>query len=374
MDDVLILGGGVIGLSLAYELSQSGMRVRVLDRAMPGQEASWAGAGILVAPARAATTPFAQLSTLSYDRHLAWAAQLREETGIDNGLQICGGVYVARGPKATAELHQLQALWQQEGTVCERLDPASALDCLPGLREHASKTDVRGVLHTPQEGQIRNPRHLKALLTACQSRGVTVEPCVAAEQIRWHGQQVQGVETPLGLRQAGQYVICGGAWSRSLMQQVNVQVPIYPVRGQMALLQTNGPAQLKQIVNEGARYLVPRTDGRVLVGSTEEQVGFDKRTTAAAISGLLALAVELVPALASAHLERSWSGLRPGTPDRLPYVGRVEGLENLWMAAGHFRNGLQLSTGTALVLSSLICGEPTSLDIGAFALNRTLPA
>jgi glycine oxidase len=143
------------------------------------------------------------------------------------------------------------------------------------------------------------------------------------------------------------------------------------VRGQIALLNTGAPL-FRRVLCRGKRYLVPRADGRVLVGSTEEDAGFDKRTTAVAIAGLLELAVELVPGLAQAHLERSWAGLRPGSPDGMPYLGAVPGLTNLFVAAGHFRAGIQLSPGTGLVLKELLQGQPTSVPLEAFRLDRTL--
>lgn len=367
MDDVLILGGGVIGLSLAYELSQLGLQVRVLDRAAPGQEASWAGAGILPAPARATSDVYAQLGALSYDRHLEWAGRLREETGIDNGLRVCGGLYVQR--TAGDALASLTQEWQAEGIRCELIPPGAIPDRAPVLCTPTGETAARSVMSSPEEAQIRNPRHLKALLAACRRQGVVVESGMAAENLRCAGGQISGVDTPGGIRTAGQYVIASGAWSRGLLQQVAVEIPIRPVRGQIVLLQAEHVG-LQQIVNEGARYIVPRADGRVLIGSTEEMVGFDKRTTAAAMQSLLSFALDLVPALEGAIFERCWAGLRPGTPDRLPYLGRVADLENLFLAAGHFRAGLQLSTGTALLLGELLRGEATSISLDAFALDR----
>ena len=136
-----------------------------------------------------------------------------------------------------------------------------------------------------------------------------------------------------------------------------LQPGIHPVRGQIALLNTR-VALIQRILLHGARYLVPRPDGRVLVGATEEDAGFDKRTTATAVRDLLGLAFELVPELANAHLERCWAGLRPGSPDGLPFLGAVPGCDNLFVAAGHFRAGLQLSPATGLVVKELLLGQP----------------
>ena len=142
------------------------------------------------------------------------------------------------------------------------------------------------------------------------------------------------------------------------------------MRGQIALLNTGCPL-LRRIIEQGKRYLVPRPDGRVLVGSTEEDAGFDKRTTAGAIEGLLHFAFETVPDLAQAHLERCWAGLRPGSPDGLPFLGAVPGFDNLWVAAGHFRAGLQLSPATGLVMKELLLGQPTTIPLEPFRLDRS---
>jgi glycine oxidase len=144
---------------------------------------------------------------------------------------------------------------------------------------------------------------------------------------------------------------------------------IRPIRGQIVLLQTDR-ATPRHIINDGPRYLVPRGDGRVLVGSTEEDVGFDKRTTADGVAGLLEFARTLLPALGTAQFEHSWAGLRPATADGRPYLGRIPGLENAFVAAGHFRSGLTLSPGTAVVMSQLIRDQTPSIDLAPFRLDR----
>jgi glycine oxidase len=144
---------------------------------------------------------------------------------------------------------------------------------------------------------------------------------------------------------------------------------IQPVRGQIVLLNT-GDSLVRRILMRGPRYLVPRPDGRVLIGSTEESVGFRKQTTAQAVQSLLAFGLSLVPALAEARLERAWSGLRPGSPDGLPFLGAAPGFENLFIAAGHYRAGIQLSPATGLVLKQLILGQPTTVSLTPFRVGR----
>jgi glycine oxidase len=180
---------------------------------------------------------------------------------------------------------------------------------------------------------------------------------------------MKAVRTSLGTISADRFCIATGAWSAAIARRLGCKADIRPIRGQIVLLANARPV-VNRIINEGPRYLVPRPDGRLLVGSTEEDVGFDRGTTAGAIGELLQFALGLVPELKQARMERSWAGLRPATRDGLPYLGRVPGLENAFMAAGHFRGGLQLSTGTAAVMSQLMQGRQPALELGAFRLDR----
>jgi glycine oxidase len=194
-------------------------------------------------------------------------------------------------------------------------------------------------------------------------------PGAAAEDFEIQAGRVRAVRTSRGSLSADQFCLTAGSWTAALARRLDVSLAIRPIRGQMVLLSAAGPT-LAHIVNEGSRYLVPRGDGRVLAGSTEEDVGFDRSTTAGGVSGLLDFALGLVPALAEAKVERSWAGLRPATADDRPYLGRVPTIDNAFVAAGHFRSGLQLSTATAVVMSQLMRGEATDVDLTAFRVER----
>jgi glycine oxidase len=219
------------------------------------------------------------------------------------------------------------------------------------------------------EWQLRNPRHLKALLTACIQRGVEITPGLAAHDFEIRGGRVCRVLTAQGPLFADQVCLTSGAWTCVLAQRLGCALAIRPIRGQIALL-ASARQVLTHIVNEGRRYLVPRPDGRLLAGSTEDDAGFDRGTTVGGIEGLLAFALGLVPDLAQSQLERTWAGLRPATADGRAYLGAVPGLSNVFVAAGHFRSGLQLSTGTALVVGQLMRGETPPIDLGPFRLDR----
>ena len=370
MSDVLIVGGGVVGLSLAYELAAEGATVRLLDRGPLGREASWAGAGILP-PAAAKPTgdPYLELFRLSGELYPVWSARLREETGVDNGYRQCGGIYLATSTQEQAELDQCGDMWRTQGIRAQRLDAAALAEREPALAKGLAGEASRFAWWLPDEAQVRNPRHLKALALACARRGVEVSSGVAVEGFEVSGSRVTHVVTAAGKLAAGQVCVTAGPWSRSLVSCLNVEVPVRPVRGQMVLLTSPRPL-LRSIVNAGKQYLVPRPDGRILVGSTEEDAGFDKRTTAEAVAELLNMAVRLTPPLADLSIEQCWAGLRPASHDQFPYLGRLPGYDNAYIATGHFRNGLQLSPATAVVMARLMNGSEPGIDLTPFRPDR----
>ncbi len=358
--DVLIVGGGVIGLSTAYFLARAGARVAVLDQGELGRQASWAGAGI-ISPVSLdhARTPLEVLRARSCALYPELSRDLREQTGIDNGYFVCGGLEVPEGDEEAPADE-----WRGEGIAFTRLDGAGLRRLEPGL--------APGIDHgyyLPEMAQVRNPRHLRALQAACTRMGVTLVPDCPARALVLDGGRVRAVETEKGPFAAGKFLLAAGAWTEALLEQAGWRPGIRPVRGQIALLETCVPGP-RPILLSGKRYLVPRADGRLLVGSTEEDAGFAACATAAGISGLLTFAASLVPSLAGAPLVRCWAGLRPGSPDGLPYLGAVPGRDNLFVAAGHFRAGLQLSPATGLVLSEVLTGRPPSVPLESFRLDR----
>jgi len=367
MSDVIVIGGGVIGLSIAYELSGRGGSVTVIDQGPPGREASWAGAGML--PPAAATGTSNPALRLQSASHLLWprlSESLRAETGIDNGYHRSGGLEIRHGGPPDA-LHDEIELARRNGDEVEALSPEAVREFEPNL-----SVDISAAYRLPQMAQIRNPRHLKALLAACAARGVRIVGGTPVYEFDRSGETILGVKTSDGLLYAGQFVVAAGAWSQHLLEFVNCAVTTQPVRGQMVLLYAQ-PLPFRHILLAGKKYLVPRPDGRILVGATVESVGFKKENTAEGITGLLNFATDLVPCLADAKFERAWAGLRPRSADGLPYLGRAPGTENLFVATGHFRDGLQLSPITGKVMASLILGEEPVMSLGDFACDRHRP-
>lgn len=367
--DYLIVGGGVIGLSLAYELANHGVTVQLIDRGPIGREASWAGAGILP-PANLATAidPLDRLRALSHQLHREWSVRLCEETGIDNGYRECGGLYLARSAGEAASLHAFAEMLRELEIEIERLSPAEVVELEPALRELAAD-QLRAAYSLPGEAQLRNPDHLKALRLACERRGVQILPDCGATGFECSNGRVTAVRTEVGLLHADRYCITSGAWSERLLRELGIATGIMPIRGQMVMFKCES-RPFRRILNEGPRYLVPRDDGRVLVGSTEEEAGFDKSTTEQCLGELAALAKQLVPELRDAPIANSWAGLRPGTFDGFPYIGRMPGLDNAYAAAGHYRSGLHMSTGTAVVLCQLMLGDNPEVDLSPFRVGR----
>jgi glycine oxidase len=357
--DVLIVGGGVIGLTTAYYLAKEGVSVVLLDQGELGRQASWAGAGIIPpGNSRQAKSPVDLLRARSSEMYPMLSQELRERTGIDNGYVVCGGLEIADGDDDMPV-----DAWQQEGIEFQEWDAAQLHRQIPHFGPTLAKA-----YYLPRMAQVRNPRHLKALIAACRLMSVNLQPNCAARGFVRKGDRIAAIETSAGLLSAGTFLLAAGAWTDPLLKEVGYQPGVRPIRGQIALLQTEtgwGP-----ILLQGKRYLVPRLDGRVLVGSTEEDAGFDARPTAGAIRELLAFAVGLVPELADATLERCWAGLRPGSPDGLPFIGNVAGYRNLFIAAGHFRTGIQLSPGTGWLVKQMLRQEATFLPAAAFRIDR----
>ncbi|MGL6073469.1 MAG: NAD(P)/FAD-dependent oxidoreductase [Fimbriiglobus sp.] len=352
--DVLIVGGGVIGLSAAYRLARRGLRVRVLDRGELGREASWAGAGIIPpGNSQRAASALDRLRAVGAEQFPIWSQELHELTGIDNEYHVCDGIEFLP-PDETSTL----ARWQAEG-----------LTVLPYPLSRKWLAEVANLrpYFLLDFAQVRNPRHLQALIAACTKLGVELCPNTGFD--RW---LTDGVRDERGQPHGARHVIiAAGAWSTGILGQLGVKVPVQPVRGQILLYQ--GLAGLvPHIVQVGKRYIVPRRDGHVLIGSTEEpEAGFEKGNTVAGLSELRAFALGTIPGLRDAVEVSAWSGLRPGSPDGWPIIGTHPTRRNLHFAVGHYRAGVQLSPGTALLLESLVTGSPAPVPLEPFCLNST---
>ncbi|MEN1679787.1 MAG: FAD-dependent oxidoreductase [Planctomycetota bacterium] len=360
--DCLVVGGGVIGLSIAYELARGGRTVRLLERGQTGREASWAGAGVLPPGSWYLDHPAADwLAAESCRAHAELSEELAEAAGIDDQYARCGAIYL-QSEETRGSLAEKFAGWRTRGIEVETLGPKVAASVAPGVACGAG-------YFVPGEAQVRNPRRLRALHVACERRGVRIETGVSAEAFTVRNGRIESLQTSDGPRVAGGYCLAAGAWVGPLAESLGVRAPVRPIRGQMLLLRLPRPV-VDRIVHRDGLYLVPRSDGKVLVGATVEDAGFDKSTNPTDLQALRRFAVDVVPALADAEVEKSWAGLRPGSADGLPLIGPLAGLANAWIAGGHFRSGLQFAPATARLVRGLMGGEAVDAPIEAFAPNR----
>jgi glycine oxidase len=363
--DIVIVGGGVIGLSIAYALVRAGIRLTLLDRRELGREASWAGAGLIPPVAeRASENPVAALRSWSARLYPDWSAGLREETGIDTGYRRTGGVDVAFTDGEDQALRAIAGHWRAEGIAYERLAPGDSARVEPALN-----SELQAVYYLPDRAQVRNPRLLRSLMAAVSRRGGRLKQWHSVEGYVLHGRRIAAVRTSAGELSCGLVVMAAGAWSGPLLQSIGVCMPTPPLKGQIVLLRGDRPL-LSRIVEHGKNYLVPRDDGRILVGATEEDAGFDTQTSLLATRSLLDEALRLCPILSQAEVEATWAGLRPGSVDTRPYIGPAPGFENLIVATGHKRAGLQLAPATAELVADLVLGRSPRLDLGPFRPDR----
>ena len=360
MSDFLVVGGGVMGMMLARELSDAGASVTLVDRQACGKEASWAGGGI-VSPLypwryRPEVTRLASWSQSSYV-HLAQA--LKEETGLDPELRQKGMLMLAvdDADKALAWANDFgRPLRQVEASFVHELEPNLA----------QKQTQA---LWMPEVASVRNPRLVACLRESLHRRAnVTIKESQGMQGLLIDNGQVTGVQTAKGNIEAGHTVLCTGAWTGQLLEGLGLNLPVAPVRGQMMLFKAK-PGVLNRVVLEGARYIIPRNDGRILIGSTLEHGSFDKQTTQAAYDTLYESALGIMPALADYEVEHHWCGLRPGSPTGVPYIGAVPGYDGLSVNAGQYRNGLVLAPASTRLMSDLLLGRAPIVNPSAYALT-----
>jgi len=351
--DVLVVGGGINGLLTALGLARAGRRVCLLEQQALGRESSWAGGGI-VSPLYPWRYPAAIAALASWGQHYypLLAKQLLELTGVDAEV-FFSGLYWLDLPDEE-ELNNWAA---QQAVVLERLTGERIRYRLPALAH-----GYRQAMYCPMLANVRNPRLLKALELAAQKQpGVVVQENTVVNRLLVGGSGIRGVETNAGPLLADQVVLTAGAWSGELLAKIGLHLPVEPVKGQMILYKCESDYLPAMVLAEG-RYAIPRRDGHVLVGSTLEHVGFDKTPTGDALASLKASAEKMLPGLAQREVVGHWAGLRPGSPDGIPFIGEVPELPGLWLNCGHYRNGLVLAPASCELLKNLMLGETPIVD------------
>ena len=364
--EVIIIGGGVIGLTIARALVQRGVReVMLIERGRPGAEASWAAGGILAPQVEVDHhDAFFQLACASRDLYPEFAASLKEETGVDVELDTTGTLCLGFTPKDETELRQRYEWQQGEGLEVEWLtgDEARRL-------ESCISDKVVCALRFPKDFQIENRRLVSALVRANEELGIQLLTGLSVKALRIEHEKACGVETMNGFVSAPIVVVAAGAWSSLINSPSLNPIHIEPVRGQMLCFEARPPIA-RHVIYSSRGYLVPRRDGRLLAGSTIENVGFDKSVTSEGSDAIRSMALEIVPGIAALPIIDSWAGFRPRAKDGLPVLGPIAGVSGLFYATGHYRNGILLAPITGKVLAQAIVEGTMPASLEAFSPNR----
>lgn len=349
--DVIIVGGGIIGLSLSIELRRNGASVLVVERAEPGREASSAAGGMLVDCSLETKPALQALATASARMYPEFVHELQIDSGMKVDLREQGAlVFLAK--RDAQEGDRLGAGENSLPAPLSELEPALAEDSQTAIFLRERSVD---------------PRALSAAALATAKRlGVDISSGEEVTEVSLSDDHVTGVETTKTTFHASKVVNCAGAWSGQIAPH---KFPTRPVKGQMLCLLSPKRDLLKHVIRTPEIYLIPRSDGRIVVGTTVEEAGFDKRTDVATIQRLRQAAILLVPELQNAKIHEDWAGLRPGTPDALPILGATSTL-GYYVATGHFRDGILLAPITARVMAQVVEGKTPDHDLAAFSPAR----
>ena len=361
--EVLIVGAGVVGCAVAWRLQQAGVRCTVLERSIPGAEASSAAAGILAPQAEAdGPGPFLELCLASRALYPGFVRELREASDVDVAFRACG-VLAVQLDDTGIEHARRRIGWQQaRGLDATWLDAAATRALEPEL-----SPEIVGAAHFPNDAVVDNRLLVSALTIAAVRAGarfVTTQVHGLLER----GGRVTGAATDQGELGGDAVVVAAGAWTGLVPGALVSPGAVRPARGQMVMVRTRVPI-CRHVVFGAQGYAVPRTDGRVLLGSTVEFAGFEKQVTAGGLAAVLGQGLRLFPGLAGAPVVETWAGFRPHTPDGLPVLGPAQ-IPGLFLASGHFRNGILLTPITASVLTDTILGRVPTIDLTPFRVDR----
>jgi len=332
MTDVLIIGGGIIGLATAIALSQKGANVTVVERDFCGRGATWAAAGMLAPEAERLEGDLLEFGIRSREMYPQWIANLMRLSGQDCGYWCCGMI------APVLEERDRQVISEHP----KYINREESRKRQSGLGE-----DILGSLWLPEDGQVNNRKLIQALLTTARSLSIKILEGTTVYQIVRDQNRVTHLDTSAGKLQSDRYVLATGAWTRSLLP-----LPIKPIKGQM-LSVFDGDRKLQRVIYAPSCYIVPRQDGTIVIGATVEDNGFSQGNTAAGIAQLLNRAIAVYPAIADMQITETWWGFRPHAPNEVPLLGASD-YENLILATGHYRNGILFAPITAKLITDFM--------------------
>ena len=357
MHDCIVVGGGVIGLLTARELTKRNLDVLLIEKGSLGGESSWAGGGI-VSPLypwlyQDSVNALAQISKSNYPE---LTDELTQESGIDCEL-IQSGLLIA-GDSEKQQAVEWSKKWSEPISVVDNRVEMSHI-------ESELAVSFESGIWMPDIRQVRNPKFVAALKASFNQRNIQYMEDTPVDELLIKDGSVIGVRLGNKKILSDKVVVASGAWSSKL---VNDSIDVEPVKGQM-IMYKGAPGLINRIVLFEGHYIIPRSDGRILAGSTLEKKGFDKSISDDAMQELHQAAVEIIPALENTPVERQWSGLRPGTEHGIPYVCEHDAIKNLFINAGHFRNGIVLGPASSLLMADLVCGSAPIVDKSPYVIG-----
>ncbi len=360
---VIIVGGGIIGCAVAYYLQKAGASVVLLERGGIGGEASGAAAGMLIAPATAAAPgPFRDLCLASLDIYPQTIEEVQAQSGIDVECLKSGILVLAETPEMVRPLQAHARRQNESGRRTEWVEGEALQMLEPALAGH-----VLGAAYSPEEVHVNPGLMTQAFARSARRLGADLRTGQALTGFLGRGLRLEGVRTNAGDMMADAVVLATGPWTGGLGVRLGAGFRTPPLRGQMIAYRSTA---VRHAVWGDEGYLVPKARGFLFAGATVEDVGFRNRTTARGIAGLRRMASRLVPGLRHAEVASTWAGLRPGSPDGLPIIGRLPGRENVYVAAGHFRNGILLAPITGKLVSELVLEGRSDPLLAAFGPER----
>ena len=373
--DVIIVGGGLIGSSIAFELSSEKLRVALLDRQEPGREASWAAAGMLApGPDSSDATALVPLGIESLRLYPEFVAAIEKASVNSTDFTRTGTFEVFRGPRAEAQRDAMVAEFRRLAIGAEAISLNDARKHEPSLATHEG-----AIAWLPDEATIDPRLLIESVLAAARQSGAEIRANCAVNALLYEREACAGVIAGGQKIAAKQVIIAAGSFCSTINDaaheansqrttQLRQYAPVHPVRGQMLALRSE-TVQLKKVLRSQHGYLVPRRDGRIIAGSTLENAGFAKQVTPQGVRQILDAALDLAPALIDAKIVEEWSGLRPGTPDLLPIIGPTD-ITGLWLATGHYRNGILLAPATAKIMRDWIVTGKSNFNAESFSPLR----